>query len=245
MDDSIRTRHASLHELAPDDRDLAGRWLSPGERATYESLRAIERRATFLAGRMAAKQLVMECLEEGDGGAAAARPMDIHIETRSSDRRRGDRPVVSVRGRRFRRAMSIAHTAKAVLVAVAGERGVRIGVDLVRQDDRRLCRLTWCFTERERRWLAAAPGRTGGELWALKEALYKACQAGEGFAPARIDVAPDVAPSYPNLRGVVRSLRRWHVDGHVAALAVVDAPDLGGGETASVCSVLSRESVDD
>jgi len=60
-------------------------------------------------------------------------------------------------------------------------------------------------------------------LWAMKEAVFKACHSGEGFAPQRIEIVPDckqIGSSPP----VVRQLQCWRVDAHVAALAVADRP---------------------
>ena len=78
-------------------------------------------------------------------------------------------------------------------------------------------RLRWAFTPEERRWLAggAARRRAPEQVWALKEALYKACQSGEGFAPGQIEVVPGGSVRYPWLEGgaAIRSLQSWRVDG--------------------------------
>jgi phosphopantetheinyl transferase len=213
MASTIRTRYAPLADLPVHETRAADRWLSLAERREWDRLRSAERRATWLGGRILAKRLIMERLAE---------PAEIHIESRSSDGEHGERPTALVAGRALDWALSIAHTRRGVLVALGCEPGVRLGVDLVCRDaDRRP--LIWTFTEAERRWLAGGgpQDRLPEQLWAMKEALYKACQQGEGFAPGRIEVVPEI--SYPALGAEhrVRSLQCWRVDGQVAALAVV------------------------
>jgi hypothetical protein len=209
-------------------------------------MRAPQRRATFLAGRIAAKRLLMESMPDTGTHFASLRPADMHIETRAGDAARGQRPAVLLMGRPSPLAMSIAHTARGVLVAMANEPDVTPGVDLV-DDQRRLHHLEWCFAASERRWVAATAGRGAGQLWAMKEALYKASHDGEGFAPGQIDVAHAGGPLYPGLssRRVVRSLQIWRVDGHFAALAVVGPRDRDDREVWERIFVLSCEQIDD
>jgi phosphopantetheinyl transferase len=215
-------------------------WLSPAERRLQQGMRAPKRRATWLAGRIAAKRLLIESWGEE---LTTLQPSEIHIETRCSDSSRGQRPAVFVSGQRLSYALSIAHSDHGVLVALANEPGVTLGVDLASQDGPHARRLSWSFTPAERRWLAAAPDRAAARLWAMKEALYKACHDGEGFAPAQIDVAPDAEPVYPGLapRHMVRSLQSWRIDRHFAALAVVETLKSADRKTIEEDFVLSCE----
>jgi phosphopantetheinyl transferase len=121
-------------------------------------------------------------------------------------------------------AISVSHTARGVLAAVSLEAEVSLGVDLVEPAKSRQT-LHWTFSPDELHWLAATPGNHAEQLWALKEALYKACQRGEGFSPQNIETVPGRLPSYPRFDAQrLRQLQSWRVDGHFAALAVVLAP---------------------
>lgn len=216
---SIRCNYAPLAELPVDD-PAAARWLSPAERRAWDRLRDAERRATWLAGRILAKRMLIARLAETNN-FGLPEPAEIHIETRSSDGTHGERPRVFIGGRPLDWALSIAHTSRGALAALGCEPRVTLGVDLVcRQTGGN--RLQWTFTAAERRWLAST-GRHSEQVWAMKEALYKACQQGEGFVPGQIEVVPEVC--YPALGPgrIVRRVQGWRVDGHFAALAVVEA----------------------
>lgn len=221
---SIRSSYASLADLPARNAAAADCWLSPAERRAWHRMGSQERRATWLAGRIVAKRLLSACLAAENDHRGTLAPAEIHIETQSTDLGHGQRPCIFMQGRSLDWALSIAHTARGVLAAVASEPGVTLGVDLVCCQDRPADRLEWCFTAAERRWLAAAPAhrRVREQLWAMKEALYKACQQGEGFAPGRIEVVPGAEPRYPAIESsrAVRSLQGWRVDGQFAALAV-------------------------
>jgi phosphopantetheinyl transferase len=215
---AIRCSYASLADLDVHEPRAAERWLSPPERRRWQRLQSAERRATWLAGRVLARRMILARLAEtGDALPSAS---DIHIESRSADEAHGERPRIDIVGRPLGWPLSIAHTARGVLVALGREPGVALGVDLVSPVESREG-LNWTFTAAERRWLAEDRGRRVEQLWAAKEALYKACQQGEGIAPARIEVVPEV--TYPGLdASAVRRLQSWRVDGQFAALAVVE-----------------------
>lgn len=213
----VHTRYTTMADLSVLDAAAAVRWLSPQEQQAWRRMRSAARRTTWLAGRIAAKQLLRQCLSETG-------PADIHIESRGGGR--GQRPSVFISGRPIPCALSIAHTSRGVLVAVSSEPGITLGVDLVGPQTCGLEHLAWCYTPAERRWLAAgpAPARSSEQLWAMKEAIYKACQQGEGFAPRQIEIVPGCDPRYAMLhRGrAVRSVQSWRVDGQFAALAIVE-----------------------
>lgn len=85
----------------------------------------------------------------------------------------------------------------------AGERLV-VGVDLVDLSDvaglmatnsgRGFARL-W-FTPLERCWIAADRLRRTATLWGIKEAVYKACQLGEGWTPRDVVMWPRAGGGY-------------------------------------------------
>ncbi len=217
----VRTSYVPLRELTLGE-DAARVWLSPVELALFHTMRSPVRQDTFLAGRILAKRLLMGSLSPG----LAARELaakELVIESRSETPGHGERPVLSIGGALQPVSLSIAHSGRGVLAACLQSFAGSIGVDLAERDavdDR----LRWTFTQAERAWLAAHPSPQirAAELWARKEALYKACQRGEGFRPAAIEVVPNHCPVYPHLDGAseLSCLQTWRVDGHVAALAI-------------------------
>jgi phosphopantetheinyl transferase len=220
---AICIRYVRLSEL-PLSSDSLPRWLSADERATYSSMRSPERGATWLAGRILAKRLLIECAKTAGHPLAACRADELHIESRSMNPGHGERPTLFVDGLSQSCAISITHSSRGVLAAVGLDATLSLGVDLAEPTDAQQA-LQWTFTAGERAWLASGShnGDRPEQLWALKEALYKACQGGEGFAPQKIEVVPGQLPSYPNLDLTknLRSLQSWRVDRHLAALAVV------------------------
>jgi len=220
MVSALHCRYRALEDL-PSDRQAAANWLSPAEFDFWSAMKSTTRRATWLAGRVLAKQLIAECLRDQRDRRASLTPTEVHIESRSPEKRLGARPTVFVSGQSLNCGLSIAHSARGVLVAVGTDASV--GVDLVATEECRAESLNWCFSAAERSWLAALPRRQCGvqRLWAMKEAVFKACHAGEGFAPQRIEIVagPDQTCSWSR---VVRRLQCWRVDSHVAALAVAD-----------------------
>lgn len=206
----VTCRYVPLAELSLDAADAA-HWLSPRERTAWAAMQAPQRRDTYLAGRIVAKRLLTGILE------LAAEPDLIDIDTAPLGSGRADRPRVFVRLRPLVCSLSIAHTARGVLVALADEDDVRLGVDLVEPTDR-AGELGWTMTAEERRWLDADEGNCVEQLWAMKEAVYKACQNGEGFAPRAIEVVPGQEARYAESR--ISKLQCWRVDAQHAALAV-------------------------
>lgn len=221
MTASIRSSYASLSDLPTRYAGAADHWLSPAECQAWQNMRSAARRTTWLAGRIVAKRLLRERFAETNRHCLPPAPAEIHIESTG-----GQRPSIVISGRPLGWALSIAHTARGVLVATSIEPGVILGVDLVCSVGQSAERLAWCFTPAERRWLAEQPAhrRMPEQLWAMKEALYKACQQGEGFAPRQIEVVPGCDPDY-RLLDATRAVRRvqgWRVDGHFAALAIAE-----------------------
>lgn len=222
MVSALHCRYRARRDL-PIDWQAARDWLSPAEHAAWRAMGSPERRATWLAGRVLAKQLIAECLRGQRDLRAITSPTEIYIESRSTEKHLGARPTVCVAGQELNWGLSIAHSRRGVLVAVALD--ANVGVDLVASDECRAESLAWCFSSAERRWLAALPRHDHGaeRLWAMKEAVFKACHAGEGFAPQRIEIVPNCKQIGSSSR-IVRQLQCWRVDAHVAALAVADRP---------------------
>jgi len=85
-------------------------------------------------------------------------------------------------------SLSISHTSERVWVALSTVRNVSLGIDLtplqVYGDG--FVR-TW-FTPAEQAALRSAPPERAAMFWAVKEAVYKACNVGEKFAPVAVEV---------------------------------------------------------
>jgi 4'-phosphopantetheinyl transferase EntD len=213
---SVCTNYAALRELSLGG-DAAHAWLAPCELAVHTAMRSTRRQQTFLAGRIVIKQLLLT------SHFVDCSPRELEIESRSVMPGHGERPLLSLAGSIQPLSLSIAHSDRGVLVACGDAKASSIGVDLVPRQvvD---ARLKWTFTSSEREWLAANHGRQCESelLWARKEALYKACQRGEGFRPAAIEVIPGQIPRYPDFTPMaeLKCLQTWHIDGHVAALAI-------------------------
>jgi phosphopantetheinyl transferase len=152
-------------------------WLAPAERETWLGLRSPQRREAWLSGRILAKQMVLRHL-------LAAHPAEIEIHSLDSQEQ-GIRPRVTVCGRLQPWALSIAHSARSVFVALSATPGLAVGVDVTAgpEGDAGFWE-TW-FSPAERRW-SETPGIA--TLWAIKEAVYKAVNRGERFAPRRIEI---------------------------------------------------------
>ena len=183
---------SAIHTLYLPGNELpaAGRstdWLLSAERAELAMFRDERRRREWLAGRWAAKQLLVQA-----GVARAASEVEICSR---DDRRRPSRPRIRIGGERFVGSLSIAHTAKGAMAALAACERLAVGVDLVDLEclaaasgNGGFARL-W-FTPLERCWIAADRPRRTATLWGIKEAVYKACQRGEGWSPRDVVVWP-------------------------------------------------------
>ncbi len=198
----------------------ADAWLSAEEQEGLAHCRSGLRRRSWVAGRIAAKRLLMRLRL-----LPAARAAEITIVSRD-DRGRGVVPTVRVAGRMQPTSLSISHTERGVLVAASLDMAVRVGVDLAVVGDygpgfRRL----W-FSEQERSLMQRSGGRlTPAVLWAAKEAAYKTLGEGEPFMPRQIEAQmhEDGFLGCKVQSGDGRSTCRladWRVDGHVACLAL-------------------------
>jgi phosphopantetheinyl transferase (holo-ACP synthase) len=200
-------------------------WVGAAERAELLMLTDERRRNEWLAGRWVAKQLLIQAgMAEG--------PADIEICSRDV-RRRGSRPRIQVAGRPVGNTLSIAHTSKGTIAALAASEQQLVGVDLVDLADvaalfakrrgRGFARL-W-FTPLERCWIAMDRTRRTATLWGIKEAIYKACQLGEGWKPRDVVVWPRAGGGYRcQYRGRTidgLQLEVEQIDGQLAVVASV------------------------
>jgi phosphopantetheinyl transferase len=210
---------------APGEWPAPGDWLSPAEQAELARWRSPARRAQWMAGRRVAKRLVAEVLD-----LPIADLCEIEVFSRDG----AGRPVpprVRVAGRILPWSISIAHTERGAMAAVCYDPDATVGVDLVvlGRDWSGLVR-TW-FTPGEQHCLGAAGHDGTATLWAVKEAFYKAVNAGEPFAPRQFEVHPAAARQYActyHGAGAVGArcegaVHTGTIDGHVSAVAVLPA----------------------
>ncbi|MCR4413722.1 MAG: 4'-phosphopantetheinyl transferase superfamily protein [Thermoguttaceae bacterium] len=220
----IATDYLGL-DCVPGELPAPAGWLSPAEQAELACWRHPARKAQWMAGRRVAKRLVAEVL-----GMPVARLGEIEILSRDG----AGRPVaprVRVAGRMLPWSMSIAHTERGAMAAVCYDPDATVGVDLVvlGRDWSGLARM-W-FTPTEQHCLGAVGDDGTATLWAVKEAFYKAVNAGEPFAPRRFEVHPAAARQYAcTYHGAAPAGERCEgavhtgtIDGQISAVAVLPA----------------------
>lgn len=215
-------RYATLAELQVQHEATAADWLSSPELALWRQFRSAVRRNTFLAGRVLAKRL----LREQHTAAAVCKPAQLTIRS-GGPASNGIRPHVMLSRRRLEYSLSISHTCDAVLVGGTSQFGMSVGVDLVR-----MRKLGAAF---ERSWLTEAEAEflrqheddmTVADIWAMKEAVYKACHRGESFAPRSIEIRLEPEGTTVHYHG--RNLkdrctvRIWRLGDEVAAVATYE-----------------------
>ena len=121
MRDIVLTNYARIGDFdAPRNFDSLG-WLNLAERIELDRLSHELRRRQWLIGRWLAKQLIQR--------AAGAELSDIRILARD-ERGRGVRPQLRVAGQMLPWSVSISHSDRAVLVALAASDAQMVGVDL-------------------------------------------------------------------------------------------------------------------
>jgi phosphopantetheinyl transferase (holo-ACP synthase) len=219
FDRVLSTSYARLSQCAAAQREDSRDWLTAAERTELDRLGHALRRRQWLAGRWLAKQLILRAA----GNASLA---DVQILTRDGEGP-GVRPQIRLAGRRLPWSVSISHSEHGALAALVASDTLAVGVDLtvLRPDHatqfgpgfRRL----W-FTPGEQRWLAADPQRRIATLWAVKEAVYKACNTGEAWDPRQVEIVPTESDGFQcRYRGLPLAqlgLGLRDLDGHVAAV---------------------------
>jgi len=184
-------RYAALEDLRRIRASTAECRLTSRERRVYDGLGDARRREQWMAGRLLAKRLLLEQLAWHRIGVPPAGYRQIEIDSGQAGGRRYP-PRVQVAGELIPWSLSISHTRRGVLVALATGRGTRIGVDLVEPAAYGEGFASLWFTPAEQRWLQRHDGgHWTATLWAAKEAVYKAASRGESFAPRRIEILPD------------------------------------------------------
>jgi phosphopantetheinyl transferase len=163
-------------------------YLSCNEQIQYASLHDERYRLNWYTGRLAAKMLLSSMI--------VPRPAFSDLEIISTNGLGfGIRPLALCSGRALTYDISIAHSEGAALVAATHAGQSRIGVDLVHIPTMPTNHaLDVWLTKEENNWLEADENINlqfrNAALWAGKEAIYKALNQGEGFAPAQISLQP-------------------------------------------------------
>jgi phosphopantetheinyl transferase/acyl carrier protein len=175
--DSSAIQACRLDALPGDPDVVASLILSPGERAHWESMRAVEkRRHEWLLGRSAAKQAVQSLLERNLGVHLPSAEIEIVPDPYG-------RPLVRAVGReQLQPSLSIAHSHGTAVALAVLDPGAMVGVDLESLTRRRQDFEAIAFSPDERRLLATLPADLTQEwalrMWCAKEAVGKALGRG-------------------------------------------------------------------
>ena len=214
-----RCRYVSLAELEAAIHD-ASRWLSTHEQVECSKFRSPERRISWIAGRMLAKQLILESLP-----TISPSPTKITITSRGSHGL-GTRPRVLLQGKTLQGSLSISHSQRGVAAVWSQQPNQCVGVDLAEEQQTSAgFRRLW-LTEAERQF-GRRRDLTPLAAWVAKEAVFKACNRGESFAPRQLEIRPtangQLTGSFfgTDLAGAL-SVQLWKVDGQIGALARFD-----------------------
>jgi 4'-phosphopantetheinyl transferase len=153
------------------------RLLSPREAEIHEAFRFERRRRDWLAGRLAAKQVLLGYLDE-----AGLEPTGVEVLPETSRLPLAYRVLDDGSGRRLPVSVSISHRGGAAAAAVLPEEAGTVGVDLEVMEPRSEALAEDNFTPGERdimRSLPSGAARWGiGIIWCLKEAALKAVGLG-------------------------------------------------------------------
>jgi phosphopantetheinyl transferase len=213
-------RYATYQELRQASGGDFEQFLSAGEREELCRWRDPASREAWMMGRFLSKQLVLSRL-----GDRRLDPASIEICSRDPQNRRV-RPTVRVGGRLQPWNLSISHSKTALLAALSPMPEVAVGVDLTAVEEFSPGFLATWFTKREQIALSVSEPRQTAAYWAIKEAVYKAGNCGESFAPRRIEIFPKEPGKYGCFdRGVdlsgICNVRTWDIDRQVAVVVTL------------------------
>jgi phosphopantetheinyl transferase len=181
----VLVRYSTFDELrTTSELDEPG-WLTDVERSEWDRHRHPESRAAWWFGRILAKQTLMQTTGLSDPAEVIIRSLNAAGQS--------VRPAVTLSGQRYSGCLSISHADNLVLVALTDAVGVTVGADItpIRVPPPGFLK-TW-FTEREREQLAPNDPPQVARVWAAKEAIYKACNQGESFAPRTVEIIGSAA----------------------------------------------------
>jgi 4'-phosphopantetheinyl transferase EntD len=216
----VLRRYAAFEDFESLERELGEDWLSAREQAELAAWRNARRRRAWLLARMLGKQLVADALRE-PGHARGAEARRIEILSRDAAGQ-VNRPRIWRDGVEQPWSLSISHSARGALAALACSELVAVGVDVADVETFSDGFVDLWFTPAERAWFheTQSPG-IACFIWAAKEALYKACNDGERFAPREIEVLADGRCRYRTTALADCRLQSWTIDSQLAVLAMV------------------------
>ena len=218
-DDTVSVWHASIADCLdrlPVDVSV---WLSAVERTELARLSHRGRRDQWLAGRWVAKQLV----------AGPIKPQalaDLRIISRDG-RRRGVKPELWLGSLKLDWSLSISHSDRGVLAALAASDEIWVGVDLAAEIPASESFDRAWFSPTERRWMAIDRRHRATTLWGVKEAVYKAVNTGDSWEPRDVEA---IATTTGGLRLPVS---RSRAAGFVASLRARRRSARGRGDRAA------------
>ncbi len=173
---------ATRDELRASSAISSDDWLHPRELAEFSRLRDAGAREAWRFGRRLGKQLVLEALDGPSQPAAT-----IAICSRN-ERRRSVRPAITIAEQFVPWSLSISHSERLVAAVLDTRPGFNVGVDVaIRQTFRPGFLRTWFFPS-EQEWAQSGSPETASIIWAAKEAVYKALNNGESFAPHMVEI---------------------------------------------------------
>ena len=222
--------HASIHlrygDLTDSWKVLDNLdWLSCQERTELERFSHPGRRQAWLVGRWLSKHLIQENHPEPVKGLQCFSICSV------DDHLRPTRPTILLNQQKLPYALSITHSDTNLLVALSTSPETQVGVDLCRLTPLPPSFLQSWFTDSERERISGISEENQQRtkeicrLWAAKEAIYKACNRGESFAPRQVEVSwnpePWICRYYDNVLEDELRLETWEIDGHVAVAATL------------------------
>jgi phosphopantetheinyl transferase (holo-ACP synthase) len=165
-------------------------WLTPREHATFDTLVVPKRRREWLAGRVAAKELVRR--RHHVAGEEALRRIEIVAPAQGPHK---GKPSYEIDGVPGPFDLSISHSGDHAVAALAAVAGIRIGIDLERIEPRARSFEALALSAAERNVIEelapAARALAVTERWVLKEALSKALGIGLRLALPRVTIEID------------------------------------------------------
>lgn len=214
---ALLTRYARLTEWS--GLSLDQNWLSHQEREECDRWRTPERRQMWLAGRWVAKQLIRQNLPDTSTHAG-----EITILS-TNDQKRSVRPSIQIREQpQTDWCLSITHSQRGVLVALAQGSNIKVGIDICEPHSFPASFQNTWFTPREQAAFAMGIPELVRRTWTAKEAIYKAVNQGEPFAPRQIEIswaASSIVCRYGDyIFGDELVLNTWTVDNQIAVSAV-------------------------
>jgi 4'-phosphopantetheinyl transferase EntD len=210
----LARRYAAMRDF--DESQLRDVEASLGvrERLELDLWRDQSRRNAWLLGRWVSRQLIAE--EYGDSTASA-------IEILSRDAQgRVNRPRIWQGQQEQPWSLSISHTSRGAMAVLCMEAGTSVGVDLLPPEPLSDAFLRLWFTQAEQGWCRDSGGtKTASFIWAAKEAVYKAVNQGESFAPRDVEIHADGSCRYRQVPLRHCRLERQWVDEQAAAIAIL------------------------